>query len=205
MSFDERNKQEWIKVLDELFPSGTPKNHTWTDLDEIVFVLNKISSVDNLNHMFYPSGGGMDIENARISNENDCIEIYNGIADLLKPKSLIFESFDDKLWSYFRIETEELKPSDVYEELSSSFEELTEIDEKYFSRIYWDEGQYKGEKLPASARLLTRHLKGSFVIFAKSSYYNKNSRTYDARHNNMTSSEFREYIESVINNGWKDR
>jgi hypothetical protein len=205
MNFNEKNKQEWEKVLHELFPSGIPNHCEWTDIDDIVNILNKIGSVESLNHMFYPSGGGMDIESARTSYETDCIEIYTGLTDLLKPKCLIFESFDDNLWSYFRIETEELEPSGVYEELDSSSEELTEINGEYVSRRYWDEGEYKGENLPSSARILTRHLNGSFVIFAKSSYYNKNSRTYDARHNNLTSTEFREYIESVINHGWKDR
>jgi hypothetical protein len=100
-----------------------------------------------------------------------------------------------------------LEPSGVYEVNDYPSEELTEIESgNYVSRSHWDEGEYQGQKLSRSARVLTRHLKSaSFVIFAKSSPYNRHSSTYDARHNKMTAPEFRSYIEKVINDGWEDR
>lgn len=203
MDFYEKNRQAWIDIQNKIFPTGIPKNCEWTKLEDIISVLNTIGSVDNSNHMFYPTGGGLDVESSKLSSESNCIEIFTGLTDILKPKRMIFESFSDPIWNYFRIETSELEPSGVYEEKDYPSEELTEIESgKYVNRSNWDEGEYKGQKLPKSARVLTRHLKGSFVIFAKSSYYNRNSSTYDARHNKMTSEEFREYIEKVIKNGW---
>ncbi|MCW3102210.1 MAG: serine/threonine protein kinase [Bacteroidetes bacterium] len=203
MDFYEKNRQAWIDIQNKIFPTGIPKHCEWTKLKDIISVLNTIGSVDNSNHMFYPTGGGLDVESSKLSVENNCIEIFTGLTDILKPKRLTFESFADPIWNYFRIETSELEPSGVYKEKDYPSEELTEIETgKYINRSYWDEGKYQGQKLPKSARVLTRHLKGAFVIFAKSSYYNRNSSTYDARHNKMTSDEFREYIEKVIKNGW---
>jgi len=202
MDFSERNKKDWIEIQEKIFPTGLPERCEWTDRNEIVNVLKAIGSVRNSNHMFYPRGGGLDVEGANISVEENCIEIdTGGLIDILKPARLIFHSFKaEHQWNYFRLETVELKPSGVYEAKDYSDEELCELSpENYVSRVYWDEGEYRGEKLPTSARVVTRHFKGSFVIFQKTSIYNKNSRTYDGRHNKMTDDEFRNYIQSAIN------
>lgn len=203
MDFYEKNRQSWIEIQNKIFPIGIPKHCEWTKLEDIISVLNTIGSVDNSNHMFYPTGGGLDMVSSKMSTEANCIEINTGSTDILKPKRLLFESFNDPIWNYFRIETSELEPTGIYEGKDYQSEELVEIETgKFISRSFWDEGEYQGQKFPQTARVLTRHLKGSFVIFAKSSYYNRHSSTYDARHNKMTSDEFRVYIENVIANGW---
>lgn len=203
MDFYEKNRQYWIDIQNKIFPTGIPKHCEWTRLKDIISVLNAIGSAANSNHMFYPTGGGLDMKSSKISTEDSCIEIFTGLTDILKPKRLLFESFNVPIWNYFRIETFELEPTGVYEGKDYPSEELTEIiTGKYISRSYWDEGEYQGKKLPKTARVLTRHLKGAFVIFAKSSPYNLHSSTYDARHNKMTAEEFRAYIEKVIANGW---
>ena len=68
----------------------------------------------------------------------------------------------------------------------------------------WEKGYLgyneKGNRilLSKSARIISRYFRGSFVIFAKSSPYNKNHVTYDARHDRMNSKKFRQYIEKCI-------
>ena len=49
-----------------------------------------------------------------------------------------------------------------------------------------------------SARIVSRYFRGTFVIFPKSSPYNKDHVTYDARHDRMNSKKFRQYIEKCI-------
>jgi hypothetical protein len=201
MDFYEKNRQAWIDIQNKIFPNGIPEHCQWTKLEHIISVLNTIGSV--ATHMFYPTGGGLDVKSSKLSIENNCIEIFTGLTDILKPTQLLFESFDDPIWNYFRIETSELQPSGVYQNQNYLSEDLTEIETgKYVNRSYWDEGEYQGQKLPKTARVLTRHLKGSFVIFATASYYNRKSSTYDARHNKMMAEEFRTYIEKIIKNGW---
>ncbi|WP_341906643.1 hypothetical protein [Fluviicola taffensis] len=201
MDFLERNKLDWIEIEGKIFPSGLPERCEWTDINEIVNVLKTIGSIRNSNHMFFPRGGGLDLEDANISVEENCVEIdTGGLIDILKPSKLIFHSFKaEHEWNYFRLETLELKPSGVYEGNEYSDEELCELSPgNYVSRGYWDEGEYNQEKLPSTARVVTRHFRGSFVIFQKTSTYNHNSRTYDGRHNKMTDDEFRKYIQDVI-------
>jgi len=204
MDFYGQNKTDWDEILRDIFPNGILKHCEWTDLNQIVSILNKIGSKDASNHMFYPTGGGLDIESAQLSTEDGCIELFTGLTDILKPKFLSFESFRDDRWNYFRIETNELQPSNVEDSERDNFsEELTELTAgKYVSRRHWDEGEYNGGPLPKGARVLTRYFKGSFVIFSKSSPYNQKSSTYDGRHNKMSAVEFRAYIENVIQNGW---
>jgi len=203
MEFNEKNKQDWKAIQEKIFPIGIPKQCEWVDINDITSILNIISSIDNSNHMFYPTGGGIDIKSSSKSVEKNCIEIFSGMTDVLKPKRLLFESFDEPIWNYFRLEALELEATDIYEENMCQIEELIEIEPgKYISKSYWEEGKYNDEKLPKTARVVTRILKGDFVIFAKSSHYNRHSNTYDARHNNMSSEVFRLYIEKVMKDGW---
>lgn len=203
MSFQEEGEKKWLEIQEKIFPSGTPKHHEWIIKEDIIKVLNTVGSLDNSNHMFYPTGGGLDIKSCSDSTENNCLEVYTGLTDIIKPKRLLFESFEDSIWNYFRLESIEMPASGVYEEQNYPNEELIELEPgHYISRSHWDGGEYQGEKLPDFARIVTRHLRGSFVIFAKASHYNHYSNTYDARHDKMTSSEFRTYIEEVMKNGW---
>jgi serine/threonine-protein kinase len=196
-----RNPIEWKDLQKQLFPSTMPQRVIWEDIDDIVYILNAIGSVTALNHMFYPSGGGMDLEGARLGSEDDTIELVIDVnyIDLIKPKRLIFENFgSDTLWNYFRIETEELSPTGIGGVYRDS-EELVEIEPMhYINRSHWDNNDYGGEKLPPSSRLVTRILKGDFVLFAKKSFYNHATSTYDGRHNQLTTDEFRKYIETKV-------
>ncbi len=196
-----RNPIEWKDLQQQLFPTAMPQRVIWENLKDIVHILDLIGSIRALNHMFYPSGGGMDLEGAKLGLEPHTIELVTDVncIDLIKPKRLIFENFDtDAQWNYFRIETEELAPTgirDVYRDC----EELIEVEPlHYIDRSYWDEGYYEGERIPSSARLVTRYMKGDFVIFSKISFYNHASSTYDGRHNQMTTDEFREYIAQKV-------
>ncbi|WP_160680669.1 serine/threonine protein kinase [Clostridium sp. C8-1-8] len=206
-SFKENNLQKWrIKIL-EIFNDNVPKRYEWTDINEIIKVLNIIGE-ENLNHTFFPTGGGLDLSGTGTSSEKDCINLYFGSSlhhDVIKPSKLIFNSFyDDYQWAYFRIETCELEPSGVYDTLIRESEELMDLGEaNYVSRHYWDLGFYHDkqgleQKLPSKAAVVTRFFKGSFVIFAKASIYNSVSGTYDGRHNRMDDERFRKYIETAV-------
>lgn len=201
-----RNPIEWRELQTQLFPNTTPQRVIWENLSDIVYILNLIGSTPALNHMFYPSGGGMDLEGAKLGLEANTVELVVDLncVDLIKPKRLIFENFDtDTQWNYFRIETEGLEPTEKGN-IYFDYEELVEIEPlHYIDRVYWDYGYYEGEKLPLGARLVLRHMKGDFVIFSKTSFYNRASSTYDGRHNQMTTDEFREYIAKKVEKAQK--
>ena len=196
----------WNEVIKSIFPIGIPSKCIWTDHEEIIEVLNKLGSFNNSNHMFYPKGGGLDLKGSSESEESNCIEIRTSFNEIISPKSLTFNSFDndfDNDWAYFRIDLNEINQTDVYNYKTEFDEELTELSpQNYVSREYWDEGEYDEQKLPAEARLIIRRLKGALVIFGKFSPYNQHSSTYDGRHNRFDEIGFRNYIENVINKGW---
>ncbi len=64
--------------------------------------------------------------------------------------------------------------------------------------FYFDEGNYDEKPLPGNSRIVDRHIKGDFVIFQKTSTYNRITDTYDGRHNKMSTDEFRLYIEEKV-------
>lgn len=206
--FREKNLLNWEKLLLVMFNGNIHDYYHWDDSNDIINVLNFIGKDKNLNHTFFPTGGGLDLIGAGNSIEHGCIELYfhEKAADIIRPKILSFHSFGSPYeWSYFRLDTYELKPSGVYEASDRQSEELTEISPgQYIDRYYWDIGSYGRDEsgvpaaLPECARVITRFFSGSFVIFAKGSIYNAISGTYDARHSKMTSDEFRQYIKSFV-------
>ena len=106
--------KEWELVLQNVFPNGIPEFSKWTNHNEIIKVLNKLGSYDNSNHLFYPNGGGLDLEGSSKSYETRCIEIRTGHNEIISPKSLTFHSFPNLDWSYFRIELNQISQTKTY-------------------------------------------------------------------------------------------
>ena len=218
------NPLQWEEALARLFPVAAPTRAIWTDPARIVAILNAVGQA-NLNHLFFPDGGGMDLEGARLSvHEPGCIELHTHFWNIVKPLSLTLETFPgDAQWNYLRLETARLDPIRLsdrdedeqagngeeeaddqeyrYTDHEQANEELTEInDHTYASRACWDEDCYEGGELPKTARVVVRWFGGAFVIFQKTSFYNFAHGKLDAytgRHNRMDAEQFRQHIEEL--------
>jgi len=198
--FDDRNGHEWREVAERIFPFGAPARAQWEDKRQICDILNAAASTKSLNHMFYPTGGGMTLLGASLAPEAGMIELRIGerSCEICCPDRLLFESYAGKPeWNYFRLELKKIYPaldSGATEYLDAS-EELTEVRPGVYAPLEaWFENEINGEPLTEKARRITRFSGGSFVIFSTSSVYNRVSATYDARHNRMSTEEFRAYI-----------
>lgn len=204
--FRDWNLKEWEKTLKRIFLQGMPEDYEWRSLNDIVDVLKVIGSVRNLAHTFYPTGGGNDLRGANISREEGCIELdLDGLISIVKPSRLIFHSFGDKYeWAYFRLETHELEQTNVYNYKLETREPLVDSDGQYLDVSMWQQNSMGYDAngynipLPSSARLVNREFRGSFVIFAKGSIYNKTPDTYDARHNKVSDEVFKQHIKKVV-------
>lgn len=197
---------DWGALQNYLFAVNVPQRAIWSQIEDMVAVLNLLGQNAALNHMFGPDGGGLDLLGAMFSSESDCIELvfHPKVAEIVKPKRLIFEAFPGfSEWSYFRLETYELGPSGVYGSVTN-YEELLELDPaKYLDRTIYDGGNLglneDGDPipLPRGARIVTRRFKGSYVVFAKASHYNEIDN-YRGDHNKYSSDEFRDQIERIV-------
>ena len=209
--FPEHNPLQWIEVQTRLFPIAAPTRAVWKQTADILSILNVLGETSNLNHLFFPDGGGLDLERAvRSPREHGCIElITDGLANIVRPVRLFFEAFhDDPEWNYFRLETGALEPSGLYSGIQERrlHEELTDVGREFYAdRSCWDSGEYDGRRLPKGSRVVSRYFHGSFVIFQKTSTYNRTSETYDARHNKMTADEFRRHISRAVEHSKKHR
>lgn len=198
--FEDRNGHEWREVAEKIFPLGSPTRAQWEDRRQICDILNIAASNSGLNHMFYPTGGGMTLLEARLSAENGMIELRTGegACEVCFPDRLLFESCAGKPeWNYFRLELKKIHPalfndSTAFLEVS---EELTEVRPGVYAPLdAWFNNEIDGDPLAETARRVTRFSGGSFVVFSTTSVYNRTPETYDARHNLMSTEEFRAYI-----------
>lgn len=130
----------------------------------------------------------MDLIRCRNSNEEGYLEMDVPWTVKFKPKRLTLNTFQTSFdWNYFYLETEEIVPPvSVYGE-GFKVEVIETSPGKYSS--YNDEKNVTG-------RTIELQLKGNFVLFAKGSFYNSVSSTYDARHNKLGLDRFREYIQN---------
>jgi len=199
-----------IGIIDKKIRSFSP-----SALENLSRVIadNYTGSYDgNINHMFFPYGGGLDLTGAKHSVEQGCIELNAGtLAYVCRPKELTFYAVENEPdWMYFRLDTDPLKDSGVYEEIAEDAlsEELTEAAPgEYADRGVWDYGYYvyddsgKEEMLRKDARVVTRILRGSIVIFCKASWYNlvrgPEFDAYNAIHQKYTAEEFNQLIKKL--------
>lgn len=194
-----RNPRDWKRLIDGLFPIAVPDRAKWEQPQQIIAVLNQIGSVQSVNHLFFPDGGGADLLGAAAANERGLISLNcDGTSYYVKPESLSFESFgdqDDYQLSYFRLELTPIPDTGTYPGFGQSgsiAEELLELSPgQYVDRSSSDAGEHQGQPLPKDARVIVRLLSGSMVIFQKSSLYNKIPATYDAPHDKVDGEQFR--------------
>lgn len=198
--FKRCSKSEWVDIQKTLFPVAMPRTVVWDNIIDIIKVLRVISEHTQVNHTMLPGGGGLDLEGAKLSYEENCIELnLSGQVYILKPSKLSFECFHGNSdWNYFRLDTKTLELIRDYDHLMDN-EGLTEIEPGIYSDFEcYEFDDFNGERLPTSARPIVRVSGGSFLICLSTGIYNSIPGTYDGRHNKIDTNEFRKYIENGI-------
>lgn len=179
-NYFERNPYEWEDALKKIFPASIPESCIWTGVEEIKNVLTILAShYDNLNHAFYPDGGGDDMTEIELASENGCIIINE--SHILKPARLIFESMGSLDWSYFRLEFSNLTP------VSSNSDRNKEY-------LYQAPGGQYSLAETSDTISVTRYLRGSIVIVKKMSIINGlkgDLNAYTGFHNKVDSAEYK--------------
>lgn len=184
-----RNVYEWEDALSKIFPVSIPISCSWEKPEAIIQVLKILfERYDNLNHAFYPRGGGMDFDKVDIYEQDDELLLINNDV-ILKPRVLIFESMNNLDWSYFRLEVEEIEP--IYERNVNEFEERLFI---------LPNGGYSGNETDETFES-SRFIKGSFLITKKTSKINELSGHYSAcsgLHNKYSNSDYKEVLNEIM-------
>ena len=201
-NFMVRNPQDWKRLVDQLFPVALPKKARWTDPAAIVEVLQHIGAVNNSNYTLLPESGGLELTGAKLAGAPGFVDLYmDASVRACKPTELTFESFGDAQdyqWNYFRLELETVAPLGKDAVGMKGYGEIvTEVAPgEYDNYSRWQSRSDDDEDaLPATARPVVRLLKGSLVIFQKSSIFNLHLSKADGAHDQMTAQEFRDDME----------
>jgi hypothetical protein len=201
--FEKSQISDWNFLNKYLFGNNPPESTAWRNSEKIVNVLNVIGTLPAYNHMLLSDGGGLDFSKAEPANEPGCIYIYDslGFCFVVKPKCLYYEGFNEEYsWNYFLLELDTLSPIICSNTLN--YEYLVEdYPAHYVSADYAQYGIYdydSGDPLPDGYRVVSRYLKGKFLIVLKNGPYNHIPAAYDGRHGLCSNNEFREYINKLI-------
>ena len=202
---DKAQASDWNFLNKQLFGSNPPESSSWRNINKIVKVLNIIGKTPAYNHMLFHDKGGLDFSFAEIAAEENCIKLYDtlGFCYIVRPKILYFEGFNENYrWNYFLLEFNELDPILSTEGYFDNEYLVEDYPAHYVSAQYAQYGVYDyetGNPLPKGSQTVYRYIRGKFLIVMKNGPYNRINGTYDGRHGNCSASEFRDYIEHLLN------
>lgn len=202
----DKNIQRWEEKIIQIFPKAIPNTCIWKDEIDILNILFTLCD-KNLNNIFYPNGQVYDLMGVDFSKEDRCLElITDSSIDVIKPTKLSFHYYDEAFsWAYFRIETDNLEQTPIYDYKCLYKEDLVMLDNGQYIDIYnWYRGEYEDEnniirQFSNKDQIISRFLsKSSFLIFPKGSYFNN---IYEKSYNMLESDELENTIEEFIPKG----
>lgn len=199
-----KNIQDWEEKIIKIFPAAIPNECAWFDEIDILNVLFTLCS-DKVANIFYPEGKKLGLYGVDFSSEDKCIElITDNTIDIVRPYKLSFHYYDEAFeWSYFRLETENLKQicntkNKLHKEALISLDAGEYIDILEGIQKYCDKDELDNLMID-DTRLVNRYLKkSSFLIFARSSYFKE---FYNKSFNTYSDEELSNMIENLILNG----
>ncbi len=215
----------WESTIRRCFGGNPPLSLNWSDPKDIIQQLTPFMGL-NRNHTLLPGGGGNDMESIDFAKEEGCLEfcLTSRFVSVFKPDVLHFEFFPkSQLNSFFLLEAKEIPrsqrgffffffgtknfPSSGGDDHKNdlSYEEGGESNpQDDIERFDYDpetimDNDGEGEPgLKKTNHVVSRYLRGRFLIVAKKSIWNRTCATYDGRHNNMTVQQIRERIQDAI-------
>ena len=200
---DKSKASDWNFLNKQLFGLNPPESSSWRNINKIVEILNIIGKTPAYNHMLFHDKGGLDFSFAEIADEENCIKLYDtlGFCYIVRPKILYFEGFNENYrWNYFLLEFDKLSPILSAEDDCDNEHLVEDYPAHYVSAQYAQYGVYDTEiPLPKGFQTVYRYIRGKFLIVLKYGPYNGINGTYDGRHGDCSASEFRNYIECLLN------
>lgn len=202
---DKSQASDWNFLNKQLFGLIPPESSSWRNINKIVEILNIIGKTPAYNHMLFHDKGGLDFSFAEIADEENCIKLYDtsGFCYIVRPKILYFEGFNENYrWNYFLLEFDKLSPILSAEDDCDNEHLVEDYPAHYVSAQYAQYGVYDYETaipLPKGFQTVYRYIRGKFLIVLKNGPYNGINGTYDGRHGDCSASEFRNYIEWLLN------
>ena len=196
--------REWDFIRNIILPGTKPAIIAWDEISDIYDVLNSLVHTSALNHMLFPTGGGLDLTDVKIADEKGCLKLATGVGkyyDLISPQKLYYVEFrENPNWNYIFIECNHLSPILGYNELGR--EHLVEDHPNHYvsakDAVYGVYDYDSGEELPDGYNIVDRFYKGNFLIVPKHGIYNSINSTYMGMHHDMPFPTFNNLIHTLI-------
>lgn len=106
--------REWDFIRNIILPGTKPAIIEWDEISDIYDVLNSLVHTSALNHMLFPTGGGLDLTDIKIADEKGCLKLATGVDEyyyLISPQKLYYVEFrENPNWNYIFIECNQLSP-----------------------------------------------------------------------------------------------
>jgi len=198
-NYSERSKYEWDFLLKQI-TSIKPESIKWNEIDSINEILNILGKIHTFNHMFLPNGGGMDFHGSKILSNRKYLALDEKLyTRIVKPVRLQFNYHQDSQWSHFFLETDVIHLENIdeipEERISDIYLQLD--DDTYVEHYYKNYDEYKGEKIPEHAEIVTVSHSGNYVIFPKDSIYNNALNSYGGIHEKFINGDI--FNQAILN------
>lgn len=196
--------REWDFIRNIILPGTKPAIIEWDEISDIYNVLNSLVHTSALNHMLFPTGGGLDLTDVKTVDEKGCLKLATGVDKyyyLISPQKLYYVEFrENPNWNYIFIECNQLSP--IFKDGKLGREHLVEDRPGHYvsakDAVYGVYDYDSGEKFPDGYNIVDRFYKGNFLIVPKHGIYNSINSTYMGIHHDMPFSTFNNLIHTLI-------
>ena len=196
--------REWDFIRNIILPGTKPTIIEWDEISDIYDVLNSLVHTSALNHMLFPTGGGLDLTDVKTADEKACLKLATGVDKyyyLISPQKLYYVEFrENPNWNYIFIECNQLSP--IFKDGKLGREHLVEDRPGHYvsakDAVYGVYDYDSGEKFPDGYNIVDRFYKGNFLIVPKHGIYNSINSTYMGIHHDMPFSTFNNLIHTLI-------
>ncbi|MDW9413955.1 hypothetical protein GOB36_14420 [Sinorhizobium meliloti] len=201
--YQQRLDTIWKRAIQNAFGSSPLQSRSWTDPYACADALRHFMTG---NYSFLPPNGHLPLRGVRVHDDGKRLLFDLSETGLLEtlPRSLRFEYIGEApIESFFLLELREMRPTGVYESVSTN-EQVARIDGEDYDYSIMEHGVWHHDEdgyevpVPEDAKTVLRLLSGKLLIVSQGSMWNHTNENWNGRHNRMTSDDIRALIEQSL-------
>ena len=196
---------DWRELFEKLLPAQAPYLAVWDQQEDIISLLNLMGAQGP--SIYFAEGSNDTLYGAQPGTEPGTVELrLHGTAKICKVSSIRAECLLDPLqpgkvdyrWAYFQIVQQPLAETGLgYITYNKQEERIAEMRPGQYASLDEYDSMKQERRLPPTARIIQRMLRGSMIVFPKQSQFNDVRAADCGVHAMMNAEEVNAFLEKV--------